>query len=255
MLSGKLRSNPGRFRAIIYAVLVHAVVIGLAVIGFRWTMAPSTDEVIQAVAVPEQAARKPEVPDKRVKEDEEARKKAEAEKRRQAELKKKQDDEQAQQRLVAERKKKEAEEKEKQLRAAELERKNEEMRRQKLTEESLHEQLAMEEKQRADATKAARAAPIVDKYKALIRQRVSRSWNSPVGIAKGLKCVVRVRLTPAGEVLSAAVVGPSGNERFDRSVENAVHKAAPLPLPDDPALFDNFREIEFVFDPDKELKR
>jgi hypothetical protein len=28
-----------------------------------------------------------------------------------------------------------------------------------------------------------------------------------------------------------------------------------LPLPEDPALFDNFREIEFVFDPDKELKR
>ena len=254
MLSGKLRSNPGRFRAIIYAVLVHAVVIGLAVIGFRWTMAPSTDQVIQAVAVPEQAARKPEVADKRAKEEEEARKKAEAEKRRQAELKKKQEEEQAQQRLVAERKKKEAEEKEQQKRA-ELERKNEDMRRQKLTEQSLQEQLAMEEKQRADAAKAARAATIVDKYIPLIRQRVSRSWNSPVGIAKGLKCVVRVRLTTAGEVLSAAVVGPSGNERFDRSVENAVHKAAPLPLPDDPALFDNFREIEFVFDPDKEQKR
>jgi colicin import membrane protein len=255
VLPKKLRRNPGKIRAIVYAVLVHAVVIGLAVIGFRWSTAPSTDQVIQAVAVPEQKVRKPEAVDKRAQEEEEARRKAEAEKRRQAELKIKQDEEQAQQRLVVDRKKKEAEEKEKQKRAAELERKNEDKRRQKLTEQSLQEQLAAEEKQVADAAKAARAATIVDKYIPLIRQRVSRSWNSPVGNAKGLKCVVRVRLTPTGQVLSADVVTSSGNERFDRSVENAVHKAAPLPLPEEPALFDNFREIEFVFDPDKELKR
>ena len=255
MFARTLRRNPGRIRAIVYAVLVHAVVIGLAVIGFRWTRAPSTDQVIQAVAVPEQTARKPEAVDKRTQEEEEARQKAEAEKRHQAELKNKRDEEQAQQRLVVERKKKEAEEKEKQKRAAEFERKNEDKRRQKLTEQSLQEQLAAEEKQRADTAKAVHAATIVDKYIPLIRQRVSRSWNSPVGIAKGLKCVVHVRLTPAGEVLSAAVVRSSGNEIFDRSVEYAVYKAAPLPLPEDPALFDNFREIEFVFDPDKELKR
>ena len=252
MFARTLRRNPGRLRAIVYAVLVHAVVIGLAVIGFRWSTAPSTDQVIQAVAVPEQKARKPEPVDNRAQE--EARKKTEAEKRRQAELKKKQDEEQTQQRLVVERKKKEAEEKEKQKRAAELERKNEDKRRQKLTEQSTREQLAAEEKQRADAAKAVRAATIVDKYIPLIRQRVSRSWNSPVGIAKGLKCTVRVRLTPGGEVLSADVVRPSGNANFDRSVENAVYKAEPLPLPEDPTLFDNFREIEFVFDPEKEPK-
>ena len=253
MFARTLRRNPGRIRAIVYAVLVHAVVIGLAVIGFRWSMAPSTDQVIQAVAVPEQKARKPEAVDNRAQEEEEARKKAEAEKRRQAELKKKQEEEQAQQRLVVERKKKEVEEKQK--RAAELARKNEDTRRQKFTEQSLQEQLAAEEKLRTDAAHAARAATIVDKYIPLIRQRVSRSWNSPVGIAKGLKCVVHVRLTPGGEVLSAAVVRSSGNGIFDRSVEYAVYKAAPLPLPEDPTLFDNFREIEFIFDPDKELKK
>ena len=252
MLSAKLRRNPGRIRAIVYAVLVHALVIGLAVIGFRWTMAPSNEPVVQAVVVPEPAARKPEAVDnKRTQEEEEARKKAEAEKRRQAELKKKKEEEQAQQRLITERKKKEAEEKEQQKRAAENERKNEEKRRQKLTEQSLQEQLAAEEKQRADAAHAARAATIVDKYKALIRQRVSRSWNRPVGVAKGLKCVVHVRLTPGGEVLSAAVVRSSGNEVFDRSVEYAVYKAAPMPLPDDPTLFDNFRDIEFTFIPEE----
>lgn len=251
MLPKKLRHNPGRVRAIVYAVLVHAVVIGLAVIGFRWTMQAPSSEVVQAVAVPEPPARKPEEANKRAREEEQARQKAEAEKNRQDELKKKQEEEQAQQRLITERKKKATEEKEKQKRAAAEERRKEEIRRQKLTEQSLQEQLAAEEKARQQTVQAARAATAVDKYRALIRQRVSQSWNRPVGVAKGLKCVVSVRLAPGGEVLSAKVVRSSGNATFDRSVENAVYKAAPLPLPEDPTLFDNFREIEFLFSPEE----
>lgn len=252
MLTKKLRHNPGRVRAIVYAVLVHAVVIGLAIIGFRWTVQSPPGEVVQAVAVPEPPARKPEETDQRARQEEEARRKAEAEQRRQAELKKKQEEEQAQQRLIAERRKKEAEEKERQKRAQEEGRRKEEKRRQQLAEQSLQEQLAAEEKARQAAASAARAGTEIQKYRYLIEQRVSRSWNRPLGAAKGLKCEVHVRLTPTGEVLSASVVRSSGNPIFDRSVENAVYKAAPLPLPADPTLFDNFREIRFVFDPDKE---
>jgi len=278
VLPKNLRQNPGRVRAIIYAVLVHAVVIGIAVIGFRWTVdSPSTDQVIQATAVPEPPSRKTEKVDKRAQEEEAARQKAEAEKLREAELKIKKEEELANQRLVAERKKKEAEEKkkqeeelnkqrlvaerkkkeaeekekEKQKRAAEEERKKEEKSRQKAAEQTLQEQLAAEEQVRQRAAFAARAATEIDKYRLLIRQRVSRSWNRPVGVAKGLKCVVSVRLTPTGEVLSANVVRSSGNGLFDRSVENAVYKAAPLPLPEDPALYENFREIEFLFNPEE----
>jgi colicin import membrane protein len=47
----------------------------------------------------------------------------------------------------------------------------------------------------------------------------------------------------------AVVVRGSGNAAFDRSVENAVHKASPLPLPPDPTLFEHYREIEFLFNP------
>lgn len=258
MLPKRLRHNPGRLRAIVYAVLVHAVVIGLAVIGFRWTVQSPPGEVVQAVAVPEPPTRKPEETNQRAQEEEAARQKAEAEKLRQAEQKQQQQKEEeeklVQQRLVAERKKQEAQEKERQKRAQEETRKKEEARRQKLTEESLQEQLAAEEKTRLATASAARAGTEIEKYRYLIEQRVSRSWNRPVGVAKGLKCEVHVRLTPGGEVLSANVVRSSGNAIFDRSVENAVYKAAPLPLPGDPALFDNFREIRFVFDPDKEAR-
>ena len=270
MLPKNLRENPGRVRAIIYAVLVHAVVIGIAVIGFRWTVdSPSTDQVVQATAVPEPPPRKTEKVDRRAQEEETARREAEAKKEREAEVKKQQEEELAKQRLVAERKKKEAEEKERQKerekeqekekekekerqkRAAEAERKKEEKRRQQAAEKTLQEQLAAEEQARQQAAFAARAATEIDKYRLLIRQRVSRSWNRPVGAVKGLKCVVSVRLTPTGEVLSANVIRSSGNGLFDRSVENAVYKAAPLPLPEDPALYENFREIEFLFNPEQ----
>lgn len=261
MLTKKLRHNPGRFRAIVYAVLVHAAVIVVAVVGFRWSAQPPAGEpVVQAKVMSEAPARKPEDAEKRALEEQQERKQEEAEKLRQAELRKKQEEEQAQ-RLIAERRKKEAEEKERQKQIAEEQRrqkqvaeearKKEEKQRQQLAEQTLKEQLAMEEKQRLEAARSARAATEVDKYRILIRQRVSRSWNRPSGAAKGLKCTVSVRLAPGGEVLAARVVRSSGNPVFDRSVENAVYKAAPLPLPEDPTLFDNFREIEFLFSPEE----
>ena len=51
------------------------------------------------------------------------------------------------------------------------------------------------------------------------------------------------------EKLMPRILEANRNEIFDRSVENAVYKAEPLPLPDDPTLFDNFREIDFDFKP------
>jgi hypothetical protein len=36
---------------------------------------------------------------------------------------------------------------------------------------------------------------------------------------------------------------------FDRSVENAVHKASPMPLPKDAAVFKYFRELRLIFKP------
>lgn len=85
---------------------------------------------------------------------------------------------------------------------------------------------------------------------ALIRKKVERYWLRPAGWTKGMDCVVRVRLAPTGELLSATIARSSGSPAFDRSVENAVYKAAPLPLPEDKALFEHFRELELRFRPE-----
>lgn len=264
---------PGRYRAFVYAVLVHIGIVGLLVIGFRFSGAElplPKGKPVQAVAVEDPQKRiqedeKRKVEERRKQEDarkqEEARKRDEAERQRAEQARKEQEARQAEeQRRLVQKQKEEAEKKrqveakrkqeEEQRRADAERRKKDEAERRQAAEESLKQQIAAEERARAEAARAARAASEADKYKALIRQKVSRNWNRPAGTKSGLKCVVRVRLVPGGEVLQAQVVKSSGDPVFDRSVENAVYKAAPLPLPPDPDLFDYFREIEFLFSPE-----
>lgn len=243
----KARSLPGGAKAFVYALAVHVTLLLLLGISLRFsTHTPSEPpRVVQARVVDETPKPAPEPPDT-ARLQEQARRQAEAERARQTEVKKQQQAERRQQQET-ERKQREADtEKAQKKKSAALEKKRAEEQRRKEAESALQEQVTAEEKRRADA----RTLGEVERYKALIRQKVSRSWNRPVTAAKGLQCTVRVRLVAGGEVLAASVVRSSGDPVFDRSVENAVYKATPLPVPQDPQLFDYFREIEFVFNPE-----
>ena len=112
-------------------------------------------------------------------------------------------------------------------------------------EQALREQLEKEEQENQKRF----AAKAVASYRDLIKQKVERNWIQPPGEIAGLNCVVRVRIMPGGDVIDAQVIQSSGNAVFDRSVERATRKAAPLPLPDDPRLASDFRILEFVFRP------
>lgn len=224
MARWKPGTSPGRFKAVVYAVLVHLALIGALVAGWRWSTQDGSapEQVVQAVAIPEPEAQA-------------------GRKRPEAELDKKEDERRLKE---AEDKKQAAEAEKRRLTAV---KKKEALQRQKLAEQAFKEGLAAEERQRREA----RAAAEVEKYRELIRQKVSRNWNRPVGVARGLQCTVRVRVVPGGEVLQATVVRSSGDLLFDGSVESAVHKATPLPLPDAPELFEYFRELEFLFRPEE----
>lgn len=254
MPSGTTRGLPGDRKAVIYAVLVHLGLIALVVVGFRWQSTPPAvpAKVVQAQAVNDTETRK-EIERRRKLErehQERERKKAE-EKRRQeqekiADQKRKEEDK----RKAAEAEKKRKEE----VRQADIRKKKDAEERRKSAESSLKEQLAREEKQRSEdrarAERLAQAQSELARIENLIRQKVERNWVRPAGWTKELECVMRVRLAPTGEVLSATIARPSGSPAFDRSVENAVYKASPLPLPEDKDLFDHFRELELRFRPE-----
>ena len=265
MQSGNARRLPGGRKAIVYAVLVHLALLALVVVGFRWQAKPAAApaKVVQAKAVNDAETQKEierrkklerereQQETKKKREQEERERKTADEKRRQEQEKiseQKRKDEDKRKAAEAEKKRKD------EAQQAEVKKKKDAEERRKSAESSLKEQLAREEKERtetrAKAEQAARAQSELARYEGLIRQKVERNWVRPAGWTKGMECVVRVRLAPTGEVINATVARPSGSPAFDRSVENAVYKASPLPLPEDKDLFEHFRELELRFRPE-----
>lgn len=165
----------------------------------------------------------------------EAKKKAEAEKKRKAEAKKK---------AEAEKKRKEEA---KRKAEAEKKRKAEEARR-KAAEAEMQARLAAEQERLATQRRSAMQR-MIDEYVLYIQEKVQRSWIRPPSSGSDLSCTVEVRLIPSGEVIDAKIVRSSGNAPFDRSVEAAVFKASPLPVPPDPDVMEQFRTLRFEFKP------
>ena len=89
---------------------------------------------------------------------------------------------------------------------------------------------------------------LLAEYSLAIRAAVERNWIRPPGAPAHLACVVRVSQAPSGDVVTVQIIESSGNRAFDSSVENAVWKSSPLPLPKDVGLFR--RDLQFMFDPE-----
>jgi len=263
-----VRENP---RAVAYAVLMHLLLLALLVFSLDWTpkitrppgvKVPIEAELVdqrplQALAEKKLAeqrhqeeAEKQKVAETKAKAEAEQKRKVEAEKRAKAEAEQKRKAE-AEKQAKAEAEQKRKVEAEKQAKAeAEQKRKAEaaakataaEAARQREAEAAMQAQIAAEQEE-------ARARSALSEYIPYIQDKVQRNWLRPPGSAGGLSCLIKVRLIPGGDVVSATVVRSSGDPMFDRSVETAVLKASPLPLPADTSLFNHFREINFNFAP------
>ncbi len=121
-------------------------------------------------------------------------------------------------------------------------------KRRQAAEKALQTQVAAEQRQ-VQAARAREVRAIVDRYVQAIKNQVEQNWLRPPGSAAGLSCTVEVELIPGGEVTGVKIAKGSGDPVFDRSVETAVRKASPLPMPSDPSLFNRFRDLTFVFKP------
>lgn len=148
-------------------------------------------------------------------------------------------------RKAAEEAKRKAEEEAK--RAAEAERRRKEAeqtaREQAELEADLQRQLAAEQ-----ARMDARRSGLEDEYIRLITNRIEQNWIRPPGAQSGLDCLVKVTQIPSGEVVNVTVGQCNGDEAVVRSIEAAVLKASPLPLPPVQALFERNLNIRFVPD-------
>lgn len=267
--------------AVVAAVLAHLVLIALLVVSFR-SGAPEPAatgkqiEAIEVVAVDEQAVeaelQKIRAAEQRKKDAaRKAREARRAEERRLAQLKQQRKAEERKRKQEAERKRQQAAEKK---RLAELEKKRkveqERQRQAELAKQRREQQVR--ERQQQEAEQARREAELqaklaaesrareaaarqtarqqeIDKYQGLIKSQITRHWIIPATSRRDRVCTVKVRLIPGGDVVDVQIVASSGDPAFDKSVEKAVYRAAPLPVPADSDLFDEFREVIFKFRP------
>ena len=82
-------------------------------------------------------------------------------------------------------------------------------------------------------------------------QKVQHHWIRPPNARSGMRVKLRIKMIPGGEVVSVMVIQSSGNPALDYSAEQAVLKAAVLPVPTDVGLFDReFRTVTVIFDPE-----
>ena len=111
-------------------------------------------------------------------------------------------------------------------------------------ESELQTQLANEE--RVNAARGSRAEA---EWLALIRDKVTRAWIRPPSARAGLNCEVRVTQVPGGAVTGVQIGSCNGDEAVRASIEAAVLRASPLPMPSNTDLFD--RNLRFDFHPDE----
>ena len=141
-----------------------------------------------------------------------------------------------------------------QLETRKLEEEKKKLEKERLAQEAETKRAAAEKQAIADklAKEAAAArAGEMDKYTRMIRERVRRFIVEPPNLQGNPEVEIELRILPGGDVLepSVRVRRSSGNPAYDQAVERAVMKASPLPVPSDPAIFNQLRELNLKVRP------
>jgi colicin import membrane protein len=255
------RVQPGRLRAIVLAVVVHAIFFALIVFGVTWQSRPTApvsaelwkdipkaDKPAPPKPPPEPEPPKPEPPKPEPKPEPP---KPEPPKPEKVEPPKP-DPAIA---LKAEREKKEREKKEKKERER-LEKQKEDLAKKKKEQEDAAKKKREDDKRRAEEEHARKEAERAREEAASARQKAIEGWvaqirnkirsraNVPDTVSGKPSVQVNIRILPGGEVLDIKIVHPSGNRLYDTAIERAIRSASPLPVPPaDSELFPTFRDL------------
>jgi colicin import membrane protein len=113
------------------------------------------------------------------------------------------------------------------------------------------DEMAMALKREANARKAVTDDEKAMAYVGQIQREIVQNWSRPPSARNGMEALLRVRLIPTGEVVDVKVEDSSGNDAFDRSAVLAVTKARRFVVPTDSQRFErDFREFTVLFRPD-----
>lgn len=276
--------NPG---AILLAVLLHAAIAATFLFAFQFDRPPEVrtpltikatlteipdvvsapveppprqpepEPVVEETPPPPEPDPEPTVDERRLLEQQKLEQERLLEEQRLDEIRRQQEEERRQKALEEQRRREEAERKRRE--EEELERKRQEMERERQREierqRAENERLRRQEEEQAlaaaiaaeEARTEARNSDEMAAYLFALRQKVVRNWSPPPSAQAGLDCEVLVRQTPSGEVLDARVLSCNGDDAVKRSIEAAVRRASPLPVPQNSLLFE--ASIRFVFRP------
>ena len=210
---------------------------------------PAEEQRIQAEeqARLEEAAREQARIEQQEREAEQKRLAEEAERKRQAEedARRKREEEERLRREREERLERERAEAEARRKAEEERQRQENLRRRREAEEAMRQQEMDNETRRLEAM----AANEMQAYEFAIRQKIQRNWVRPPTAQAGLECVVNVRQSRAGDVLSVSIGACNGDQAVRDSIERAVYNASPLPEPSNPSIFE--RDLRITFKPEQ----
>jgi len=141
----------------------------------------------------------------------------------------------AEEKKVKEKKAREKKEKEQKARvAAEVER---------LQKEQIAEEERRMLQRKAAGAQAAKKRNLIDEFKAKILAKIKSKLILPPDLPDNPVAEFDVTLIPGGEILDVKLRKSSGYRSFDEAVERAIVLSRPLPLPPDPLLFPNFRNL------------
>ncbi|MEK7779656.1 MAG: cell envelope integrity protein TolA [Pseudomonadota bacterium] len=149
-------------------------------------------------------------------------------------------------------KKKELEEK---LKKMEAQKKEKEQKQEIEKKQALEKQKEQEAKARRDAEARHAAQQVaarnqiageIAKYKAMILAKIRSRIVMPPDLPGNPVVEFKVTLLPGGDILDVKLSKSSGYSAFDSAVERAIFLSKPLPLPPDPALFNEFRNLNIT---------
>ena len=81
-----------------------------------------------------------------------------------------------------------------------------------------------------------------------IQTRIESNWRKPFNVNHTHGCDVELEQLPSGKIISVNIIDCSANDLYIKSLENAVYRSSPLPLPNDPEIFESKIVLHFEGD-------